>query len=167
MRYRITIGDLGVEDLVQETFVRVFKKAHTYKALEAGQEHGRARVRTWLGIVANRLFLSSLRGQPLIDFADAPYDSVEADPPATESVNAESEYMPVLRDGLRTLSAREREVLVASYAWYESGTGFKRMPSEELATLCARFQTTAVNVRQIRSRALEKLKKYMEDHRNA
>jgi RNA polymerase sigma factor (sigma-70 family) len=167
MRYQNTLGDLGVEDLVQETFVRAFKKAHTYERLETGEDHARARVRAWLGRIANRLFLSSLCGQPLIDFADDPYESVEAAPPATESEAAESEYMPVLRQGLQTLSEREREVLIASYAWYESGTGFRRMPSEELATLCTRFQTTPVNIRQIRSRALGKLEKYMEDYRNA
>lgn len=167
MGYQNTLGDLGVEDLVHETFVRVFKKAHTYERREAGVEHNHASVRAWLGRIANRLFLSSLRGQPLIDFADDPYVSVEATSPATESEPTESEYMPVLRGGLQTLSEREREVLTASYAWYESGTGFKRMPSEELATLCTRFQTTPANIRQIRSRALGKLQQYMEDHRSA
>lgn len=167
-RFQSALGDLGVEDLVQDTFVRVFKKAHTFKPLGDGSDHARARVRAWLGRIANRLFLSSLRGQPKIEFVDDPYESIGNEPAAVanEPDSDESEHLPVLREALRTLTEREREVLVASYSWYEPGDGCNRMPSDELAALCSRFQTTAANIRQIRSRAVGKLEKYLEDHGN-
>lgn len=167
-RFQSALGDLGVEDLVQETFVRVFKKAHTFKPLGNGSGHARARVRAWLGRIANRLFLSSLRGQPKIEFADDPFESIadEPAPMASEPESEESEHLPLLRDALRTLTEREREVLIASYAWYEQGAGCNRMPSDELSALCSRFQTTAANIRQIRSRAFGKLEQYLEDHGN-
>jgi len=167
-RFQGTLGDLGIQDLVQDTFVRVFKKAHTFKPLGTGSDRARARVRAWLGRIANRLFLSSLRGQPEIEFTDDPYESIadEPAPVANEPESDESEHRPLLREALRTLTEREREVLIASYAWYEPGDGCNRMPSDELSALCSRFQTTAANIRQIRSRAFGKLEKYLEDHGN-
>jgi RNA polymerase sigma factor (sigma-70 family) len=167
-RFRLTLGDLGVEDLAQETLIRVYKKAHTYKPLETGAAHSRARVRAWLGQIANRLFLSSLRVSPPIDFADEPFAGVaeKVTPENTDNEPNQSSRLLLIREALRTLTEREREVLLASYAWYEPGVGCKRMPSDELAALTERFQTTAANIRQIRSRAFGKLEQYIADQHN-
>jgi RNA polymerase sigma factor (sigma-70 family) len=167
-RFQATLGDLGVEDLAQDTFVRVFQKAHTFKPLGCGDAtRERVRVRGWMGQIANNLFFSSLRGQPRISFVDNPRASVsetEIHEGACPEV-VESDRLLLLREGLGTLTEREREILLASYAWYELGVGCQRMPSEELKVLVDRFQTTAVNIRQIRARALDKLKMYLADHK--
>jgi len=166
-RFKATLGDLGVEDLAQDTLVRVFQKAHTFKPLSCGDANReRVRVRGWLGRIANNLFFSSLRGQLRISFVDNPRASVseieiqeDACPEATES-----DPLPFLREALGILTERERDILLASYAWYEPGVGCQRMPSEELKVLVDRYQTTTVNIRQIRARALDKVKMYLADH---
>jgi RNA polymerase sigma factor (sigma-70 family) len=165
-RFQATLGDLGVEDLAQETLIRVFKKAYTFNPLANGDaRQARARIRAWLGRIANRLFLSTLRRTPAIEFVDEPFATVakkaaQEDPP---SEPGDSQRRQLLQEGLRTLTLREREVLLASYAWYEPGAGCQRMPSAELAALTERFQTTSVNIRQIRSRAFDKLQQYIAD----
>jgi RNA polymerase sigma factor (sigma-70 family) len=166
-RFRGTLGDPGVEDLAQETLIRVFKKAYTFQPLANGDaSRARARIRAWMGQIANRLFLSTLRRTPAVDFVDEPFSTAAATA-AQEDPPPETEVSPrrqLLREALRTLSEREREVLLASYACYEPGAGCPRMPSDELAGLAERFQTTAVNIRQIRNRAFDKLQQYIADH---
>ncbi len=168
-RFQRTLGDLGVQDLAKDTLVRVFQKAHTFTPLKnADANRARARIRAWLGQIANRLFLSTMRRKPLIDFVDDPFLGVAE--PTTEDNRGDSpgnsSRTLLLRKALRTLSDREREVLLASYAWHEPGRGCQRMPSDELAALTARFQTTAVNIRQIRARAFDKVEQYIADHTN-
>jgi len=168
-RFQRTLGDLGVEDFTQNTLVRAFEKAYTFKPLgckDTGQS--RARIRGWLGQIANNLFFSSLRRQPKISFVDEPRAGVPEtstqDEACPESPN--SNRCSLLRKALGTLSEREREVLLASFAWYEPGVGCQRMPSEELKVLMDRYDTTAVNIRQIRTRALDKLEQYIASHGN-
>lgn len=165
-RFRNVLGD-GVEDLAQETLIRVYRKAHTFKPLEnANPDHERAHVRAWLGRIANRLCLSALRRTQPVD----PVDEGLSDTSEPSLVGDDSSPSPLvaqrrtlIREALRTLTERERDILVASFAWYEPGAGCHRMPSEELAALMERFQTTAVNIRQIRARTLDKVRQYIND----
>jgi RNA polymerase sigma factor (sigma-70 family) len=168
-RFQPTLGDLGVEDLAKDTLIRVFQKAHTFTPLKNGDPNrARARIRAWLGQIANRLFLSTMRRKPAIDFVDEPF--LGAAEPTTEDSHGQrpgdSSRRLLLRKALRTLTDRERDILLASYAWYEPGPGCQRMPSDKLAALTARFQTTAVNIRQIRARAFDKVEQYIADHTN-
>jgi len=168
-RFRDTLGDLGVEDLAQDTLVRTFQKAHTFRPLGCGDSNRqRARIRAWLGKIANNLFFSTLRRRPSITFADDPHSDVPEplvlDEPCSEP--GESDRLPLLREGLATLTLREREILLASYAGYESGVQCHRMSTDDVKALAERFQTTPVNLRQIRSRALDKLRRYLADHSN-
>lgn len=168
-RFRATLGDLGVEDLAQETLVRVFEKAHTFRPLGCGDiNRERARVRAWLGRIANNLFFSSLRRQPTIDFVDDPHASIPETPTQEDPCPEPSESTPrrLLREALGILTEREREILLASYAWYEPGVGCQRMPSEELKLLTEHFQTTPANIRQIRARSFDKLEQYIANHEN-
>ena len=166
-RFQATLGDLGVEDLAHDTLVRAFQKAHTFKPLDNPDENrARAHVRAWLGKIANNLFFSSLRRKPIIDFVDEPLSSAP-EPPSHQDAGSNPNDSPrrrLMREALRTLTPREREILLASYAWYEPGQDCHRMPSDELAALTQRFHTTAVNIRQIKTRALEKLTQYIAAH---
>jgi RNA polymerase sigma factor (sigma-70 family) len=168
-RFRGILGDLGVEDLAKDTLVRVFEKAHTFKPLNCGNNNReRARICAWMGRIANNLFFSSLRRQPTINFVDTPQAGGRETPTREEVCNepAESSQRALLREALDTLNEREREILLTSYAWYEPGVGCQRMPTEELEALTERFHTTPANIRQIRTRALDKLKHYVADHNN-
>jgi RNA polymerase sigma factor (sigma-70 family) len=165
-RFQNVVGEAGAEDLAQETLIRVYRKAHTFKPLANGNpDHARARIRAWMGQIANRLFLSALRRTLVVD----PIDELSDVPllPPVQDGHAPgpllSERRRLIAQALRTLTERERDVLLASFAWYELDGGCHRMPSEELATLKERFQTTAVNIRQIRARAFDKVQRYIDD----
>lgn len=168
MRFRNVLGDDGAEDLAQETLIRVYRKAHTFKPLENGSpDRKRARVRAWLGRIANRVCLTALRRTQAVDpIDDGPSDTSEPslvddeDSPPSPLV---AQRRTLMREALRTLTERERDILLASFAWYEPGVGCHRMPSDELVALTERFQTTPVNIRQIRARALDKVRQYIND----
>jgi RNA polymerase sigma factor (sigma-70 family) len=162
-----SIGDLGVEDLVHDTFVRVFLKAHTYKPIGENANYALANLRAWLGRIAANLHRSYLRSQPNVEYTDDSDSFMDrTTEEATDGPAEESDMLPLVRQALRTLTDREREILTASYLWYEPGAGCKKMPSEELKILMERFQTTAENIRQIRSRAFGKVEQYLQNLRN-
>jgi len=155
-RFRSSLGD-GVEDLAQDVLIRVFNKAHTFRPLGGTDANrARARIRAWLGQIANRLFLTALRGQPKISPLD---DTVmvlaETRVEQDQSDNSNDKRRQLLREGLGTLTEREREVLIASYG--------QQMTSEEVKALAKRFNTTPVNLRQIRCRAFDKLEQYVAE----
>lgn len=167
-RFQNVLGNAGAEDLAQETLIRVYGKAHTFKPLANGKPNeARAWVRAWLGQIANRLFFTALRRTPTLDPIDDGLSEVPAPPLVDQDGTSSSpiavEQRRLIREALRTLTERERDVLLASFAWYELGGGCHRMPSEELAALMERFQTTAVNIRQIRARAFDKVQRYIGD----
>lgn len=167
-RFRNVLGDDGAEDLAQETLIRVYRKAHTFKPLDNGNpDHKGAHVRAWLGRIANRLCLSALRRTPAVDPIDDRLAGTPELPLVDEGSSPTSPLLAqqrtLIREALRTLTERERDILLASFAWYEPGVGCHRMPSDELAALTERFQTTPVNIRQIRARALAKVRQYIND----
>lgn len=166
--YGLSLGDLGVEDLVKDTFIRVYQKAATFTpAVTGGVDVRRQRVRAWLGKVANRLFLASWRQEcRVISIDELIAEGIE--PAVREGADPEDHpsnpRLELVRLALATLTPREHEVLVASYAWYDSTQGCHRMPDSELAALAAKYQTTPVNIRKIRSRAKEKMEQYINSN---
>ena len=167
-RFQNVLGEAGAQDLAQETLIRVYRKAHTFKPLANGNpSDARARIRAWLGQIANRLFFSTLRRTPNLDpIEDGLLEVPEwphLDGDGTSSSPLVAERLRLIREALGTLTERERDVLLASFAWYEPGGACRRMPSEELTTLTERYQTTAVNIRKIRERAFDKVRQYIDD----
>lgn len=161
-----SLGELGVQDLAADTLFRAYQKAHTFTPAAAGSpDYKRQRIRAWLGAIANRLFLLSWRRQPKIVYDEGPLLEVE-DPKIPDDADCnpaeEPERMAILVRALATLTQREREILVASYEWYNDTQGCHRMPDSEVAALAAKYQTTAVNIRKIRSRAMEKVENYFK-----
>ncbi|MEL6185789.1 MAG: sigma-70 family RNA polymerase sigma factor [Myxococcota bacterium] len=71
------LGERGheAEDLLQETFVRVFR------ALPRFREDGPAQLSTWILTIAYRLAVNALRrGRPCVPLSEAPVASEEGDP---------------------------------------------------------------------------------------
>jgi DNA-directed RNA polymerase specialized sigma24 family protein len=61
--YGQSVGDLGAEDLVKDTFIRAYERAATFTPAAGDLGLKRKRIRAWLGRIANRLFLSSWKSQ--------------------------------------------------------------------------------------------------------
>lgn len=153
-------AQMTAEDLAQETFRRVFEKAHTYAAepdLEA--ERGERRTRAWMGRIAQRLLLDALeRNQevsatPYVESLGAPSDD---DPPPSSSP-----LLRLVREGLASLSEREQDVLTITAMYQRAGEEHQRLPNEVAQQLATRWATNSDNVRAIRSRALKRLREFL------
>lgn len=155
--YQRQIGDSGVEDLVNETFLRVFTHgAATFASSETDPDKLRKIIRVWLGEIAKNLFLMQLRGQGKmteVAFDEAEHSCGEATPLSDER-REQCEQLRVVLDGLKD---RERDVLMARFSNYHRSGGKQQFDSEVLADLADKLQITKDAVRQILCRTLKKV----------
>jgi RNA polymerase sigma factor (sigma-70 family) len=170
-RYRGLLGEDGVSDLAQETLLRVYQKAHTYDPAKAIGESPTRRVRAWMGSVVANLVVSLLRQHPekeeLIDDPDD-LDKKEYGP-LFQSISPDEEgavtpRMKLFLQALSTLSERERDIVIVWAEWCRLGQKFQRLPDDISQELASRYKSTPEGIRQIRKRAKEKIKSYVESH---
>jgi RNA polymerase sigma factor (sigma-70 family) len=157
----LSLSGQEVEDLVQETFFRVFERAHTFRD-EPGIEPERAvlRVRAWLGRIAQNLLADSLaRAQ---EVSATPYlEGVSSEELAPESTR-DSPELGLIVEALDALSERERDVLRVAALYHRLGEAHQRLPNAVSAELALRWETTSENIRAIRSRAMKKLRDFLK-----
>jgi len=160
VRRPLALSGREVEDLVQETFFRAFARAHTYSSGDALDEDSeRRRSRAWLGRIAQRLLADWLAGAR--EVSASPYLETLAEPDAPPP-SSRSPKLRLMREALGTLGERERDVLRVSALYFRPGAEHQRLPNDVSAELARRWGTTAENIRAIRSRALKKLKDYLQ-----
>ena len=159
MRYKKSIGIQGVEDLVNETFIRVFTHgAETFATSEDDPVQIRKQVRKWLRVIAHRQFLMNLRGRD--DLAEQLFAEVEVSSRAPISQSEETRVLcEKARAVVETLSDRELDVLFARF-WNYDITAKKKQTFDPdvLADLQVRWETTDANIRKILSRTLTKIR---------
>lgn len=158
-----TLGEQTVEDLVMETFRRVYEKAHTYKACGAMDANGaRRNVLAWVGAVAHNACADHYRhpdsGLKLID----DWESVETLIVPTK-VAGLSPDLQLVHEALATLSERDRTVLLVTMQYYDPTRPHQRLPDGVASDLAKGFDTTPENIRKIRERALAKLRRHVEN----
>jgi len=151
-------------DLVQETFLRVFEKAHTFQEEDiTDSAQGRIQVLAWMGRIAHRLFQDMLRKygcfRLLGDMGAAIQGNVQAQPQAqvVESDEPPSPALQVMLQAIESLSAREQEIIRVTWQYYTPGQQ-QRLPHDVVAQLARDFKTNPENIRKIRERALRKIK---------
>lgn len=157
------LAQLTAEDLVQETFRRVFEKAHTFAAdPDLNLERAERRTRAWMGRIAQRLLLDALErnrevsATPYVESLCASND----DEPAPSS----SPQLRLVREALSLLSEREQDVLTVTALYQRLGEEHQRLPNDIAQQLATRWATSSDNVRAIRSRALKKLRGFLSVH---
>ncbi|MFN3387160.1 MAG: RNA polymerase sigma factor [Candidatus Thermochlorobacter sp.] len=156
----------SITDLVQETFLRVFEKAHTFvddvpdAAASAWEAHHK-QTRAWLYRIAENLFKDRLRRNISLNaerFSEGEEAQlVDASSVASEFSDAslpDSIRMRLLKVALVLLPEREQDILRIVYQWYEPG---KKLPSSVIDDLTAQYQTTRENIRKILSRTRKKI----------
>lgn len=82
----------------------------------------------------------------------------ETFPELQEFSDFETPEKKILTEALNQLQDRDREILLTSMMYKEV---HKHIPDEILLELSNRYSTTTVNIRQIRKRALDKVKAYI------
>ncbi|MEZ4372396.1 MAG: sigma-70 family RNA polymerase sigma factor [Polyangiaceae bacterium] len=168
-RLRRVVG-ISAEDLVQDTFHRAFSRAHTFSSDGIDDpDHLRRRTRAWLGRIAQNLLIDAVRQSN--EIADsATLERLEDEPPPSSRPPPDSQR-PVaelsaserMTRAFERLSEREQDVLRVSALYYRAGDEHQRLPNDVSQELAKRWQTSNENIRAIRSRALKKLKAWVEE----
>jgi RNA polymerase sigma factor (sigma-70 family) len=161
--YGETLGDGRVTELVQDTFVRAYEKAGTFKPDPDGDSvTGRRRARAWLGRISENIVSDYFRREPKVVFMDEDELPEQVDPEESVPSGPSAARLERLERVLAQLSDREQEVLRATAMWYWPGQRQQRLPNSVMTKLAASLSTSADNVRQIRVRAMTKVRKLME-----
>ena len=158
----------GVSDIVAETFHRAFQKAALFDA--NGIEDPvrlRRRSRAWLGRIAQRLVLDILRGEKRLPIYQFKTDSWENIPERSELPPRDDNLIRRVRNALEQLSEKEQTVLRITFEWHQPGRAHQRLPNDVVAGLAKSLETTPENLRQIRRRALNKIRALLTQPVNA
>ena len=165
------LGPDKIEDVVQDTFVRVFTKAGTFSFDESMDLSGQRRaVRAWMGKIMDNIVMDYFRGQPEIHFVDEEtldsYDVARAAQQGEprEGDGSVSRSQELLEDAFDTLTEDEKHVLRVTAFWYKPGQKQQKLPQKVMAELTESLHTNATNVRKIRSRGVAKIREYFESH---
>lgn len=157
---------MTVEDLVEDTFVRVLERAGTF---DAGGETDPVRLRHltrgWLIAIAHNLLNDAYRDRLTReesrdgDFFD---EQEFGDPPE------DSPRVRLVERAFReALDEREQDVLRTTMMWNKPGAKQQRLPNDVSAALVKRLRTTPENIRKIRASGLAKVKAFIEANENS
>ena len=157
-------GPVGVSDLLAETFRRAYEKAHLFD--DGGiddVDRARRRTRAWLGRIAHRLALTMLRGRrkvPTLLLEQDQWQGVSG--VLGDKLPSNSPCEKTVRAAIATLNAKEQAVIRVTFQWYQVGRDHQRLPNDVAGDLARTLRTTPENLRQIRRRALGKIKVYLD-----
>jgi len=151
------LDDDEVQWVVMETFGVAFKKSESYDAQRC--------VRAWLGGIARTLMRKALSCRPGEVLLGLDLDNF-AHPgwPPADCAEDEPEKIRRTRECFDRLNDREKEVLRTWLLYRDPEHPGRHMPDEEIAGLVSRLNTTSANLRQIRKRALGKVRRCVESN---
>lgn len=155
-------------DITQQTFINAFRKINDFD-LSNEPDHSKHEIiiKAWLGKIANncfnkeyakrkdQIFLDDLKSKPDEDKFDM-FESLYGDEP-TEIPN---EFRSKLRDAMRQLKEIERHVIEVYAAEGCINDPRKKLSKRAMSILCKTHDTSPENIRQIKKRALDKIKKH-------
>jgi RNA polymerase sigma factor (sigma-70 family) len=158
----------AIEDLVQDLFLRAYEKADTFSCdVEADKTRQARMVRAWLGAITRNLAHDRFRNEPMLELpGDEFLETCEA-PKAPDFQSSNTEHVVFMTRALNTLDDREQDVLRTTAEWYSPGARQQRLPHSVMTALASRCNTSPSNIRQIRLRAIGKLRKIMEQRADA
>ena len=160
--HRSALGQAGVEDIVMETFGRVFEKAKTYEPCGAPDARGKTlNVLKWVSAIAHNIAVDQYRD------SDSRLQLVDDWNPLEDQIviAAEHELSPdemVIRNELATCSERDRTITLVTMQYYDPSRPHQRLPNDVVQDLAKTFDTTPENIRQVRKRVLEKIRRRLD-----
>ena len=151
------------EQFAEQVFARVYKSAHTYRAvpsLPAGAKL--RRLKGWIGRIANNLLIDKHRRCTVSLFDDEFLKVLES---SFEQRDFPNRIQKLLCEAMQQLTDRERLVYVRTLRYMQAGkTRRSRLPNAASRALRDELQTTAANIRKIRERAKAKVSAYLSEH---
>ncbi|MEZ4439767.1 MAG: sigma-70 family RNA polymerase sigma factor [Polyangiaceae bacterium] len=158
----VKLAGLSVEDLVQDTFLRAFDRAATYRGLEdTDEDRSRRRTRAWLGRIAQNLIMDGFRRFREVAASDFLDQVTVAGPDSPPSSRPD---LAPIQAAMETLTDREQDILRVTAMFHKAGKP-GRLPNDVSAELSKRWGISNDNLRAIRSRALKKLSRALEDQK--
>ncbi len=151
-------SDELAKELFQETMVKVYFNASTFDSNKGG-------AKTWLSRIAKNEFINILRrGLGSYLFLDvSTTDSFLMDDTLEEQ---EKDIEPTMMEkGLNSLSEKERYILVTYMMYYDQDSPNRHLPDKQLMALSQAVGASPESIRQIKSRAMKKLKKFLTENR--
>lgn len=145
MMLKLGAGEALAEDLVQETFLTVWRKAALYSSQ-------RGAASTWIFTIARNLRIDQLRRQSNRPYEDLEKVTIESDAPLGSMLVEQNQVVARVTAALETLSAEQRDVIRLSF--------IHDMPHAQIA------ETTGIPLGTVKSRlrlAYERLRPLLED----
>jgi len=162
------LGQDDVNDVVQDTFLKAFSRAETFNYQESCQADIQARkCRAWLAAIAENLIRDRFRGQLEVSVADeTEIERIETpkQEAADETEIPEPERLRLLKLGFAQLSEIEQTVLRATMSFWQGDQEHQRMPNAAMQELSRQIDKSPENIRKIRSRAIDRLEKYVNEN---
>jgi RNA polymerase sigma factor (sigma-70 family) len=159
-------GDTGVADIVSDTFRSAFRNAHLFDP--GGIEEPdriRRRTRAWLGRIAQRLVMDRLRSAQRLPVVHLDLERWQSVAEPERSAPRDDALIRAVQRAIGQLSDKEQTVIRVTYQWYQAGQAHQRLPSAVVSDLAETLQTTPENLRQIRRRALRKIREFLHQER--
>ncbi len=158
-------GEELIQAVHENTFLTVFEKAEDFMLIEdIPFERQEKRMKSWLGKIAHREMLQLLRQ------FKKDKEKIEYHDDLTFLENSDEEIKPqkskdflLAEKALNTLSERDRNIFV-TYLMFEDDN--KKLPSSEIQRLAEMWDVLPDNMRQIKKRSLDKMKKYIETYKS-
>ncbi|MBN1481892.1 RNA polymerase sigma factor [candidate division KSB1 bacterium] len=124
-------GDQTVsEDLAQEVFLRILRFRHTFK--------GSGAFTSWMFQIARNVGIDFYRRRKKVDPLDERFNNIKSLDPTPFEELSKNQQIDILRDAIRKLSRKHREVLFLAR--------FQEMPLKEIAKI-TRCPVNTVKVR--------------------
>ncbi len=158
-------GEELIQAVHENTFLIVFEKAEEFLIIEdIPFERQEKRMKSWISKIARNEMFKLLRElkdeKDNIEYHD---DLIFLEKPDEETEPQKSEDFLLAEKALNSLSERNRNILV-TYLMFEDGN--KKLPSSEIKRLAEMWGVLPDNLRQIKKRSLEKVRKYIETYKS-
>ncbi|WP_244484059.1 sigma-70 family RNA polymerase sigma factor [Devosia sp. Leaf64] len=110
MMLKLGASDAIAEDMVQETFLAVWRKAHLYST-------DRGAASTWIFTIARNLRIDQFRRQSNKPYEDLETVTIESAEPNGSVMVEQQQVIARVTDALKTLSAEQQEVVRLSFLY--------------------------------------------------
>ena len=168
-RFSDFIDEATTEDLVDDTFIRVYERAAQFRPGESSDpDQRRGRVRAWLITIAANLLRSSFRantGAREVHLTDKEWAQLDENTCGGLSTEPEPLERSLVREAFEhALNAKQKLVVEATLDNFKVDQGRKqqRLSNEDSKTLAEKLGTTPEDVRQTRKRAYKKIREYVQ-----
>jgi RNA polymerase sigma factor (sigma-70 family) len=167
-RFSSFIDEAATEDLVDDTFLRVFEKAGTFRPSESSDSDlRRGRVRAWLVTVAANILRSSFRanaGAREVQLTDEEWARLDENTCGGVSVEPEPLEHRLVWEAFEQLNDKQKLVVETTLDSFkvEPGRKQQKLSNEDSKALAEKLGTTSEDVRQTRKRAYKKMREYVE-----